>query len=76
VWFAFVMLIAPRRLFAPVAPTAADYTVTVDLCHDSDIAPLGLFAFGACSDGASDGGMDTNTANDAPVTKVIDDVTR
>jgi hypothetical protein len=55
--------------------TATDYTVTVDACHTADIAPLGLFGAGACA-GASDGGQDRTTGNDAPVTKTVNDVSR
>ena len=52
-----------------------DYTATIDVCHAGDIAPLGLFGAGACG-GASDGGQDRNTGNDAPVTRTIDDGSR
>jgi len=54
---------------------AVDYTVTTDACHIGDIAPLGLFGAGACA-GASDGGQDRNTGNDAPVSRSVNDVSR
>lgn len=54
-----------------------DYLVIVDLCHQNDVAPLGLFGAAACGASAGgDGGMDTTAANDAPVLKTINDVTK
>jgi hypothetical protein len=51
-----------------------DYNVSIDVCHSGDIEPLGLGG-GACG-GASDGGQDRNTGNDAPVSRSIDDGSR
>jgi hypothetical protein len=52
-----------------------DYRVSIDVCHAGDIEPLGLFGAGACG-GASDGGQDRNTGNDAPVSRDINDGSR
>ena len=53
-----------------------DYVVSVDLCHGDDIPPLALF--GASSPwtckGTADGGQDrVNTANDTPLTVLVND---
>lgn len=52
--------------------SAADYVISIDLCHDTDIAPLGLFGAGACG-AASDGGQDRNSGNDAVISKTVND---
>jgi hypothetical protein len=56
--------------YPPVSPCTGlgttDFTITADLCHSTDIAPLGVGPLnGACAGAASsDGGQDRNSAND------------
>ncbi len=47
----------------------------VDACHADDIFPLGPFGAEACG-APADGGQDTNTANDAPVAVLVNDVSK
>ncbi len=66
----------------PPDVTASDYNMTVDVCHTGDPNPLGLFGTGACSGSpvrghpvVNDGGQDrVNTANDASISKLINDL--
>jgi len=57
--------------------TAVDYTVSADLCHANDVAPLGVSPlFGDCAGGAADGGQDANNGNDGVVTRNVDDISK
>ncbi len=59
----------PNCTTTPSSPI--DYQVSFDLCHSDDAA--GLFALGPC--GASpDSGTDPHLANDAPITRNINQV--
>jgi hypothetical protein len=47
-----------------------EYSVQADACHAGDPAPAGFFGAGACP-GVSDGMVDTNPYDDAPMSKIV-----